>query len=314
MTRVLFLAGLGRSGTTLLERALAELPGVQPLGEVIHLWERSVQSDELCGCGEAFSRCPFWRAVGESAFGGWGSVDVGAIIRARARADRLRRVPELLLGRRTGTTRAARLLAAKHRQVYDAAAAVTRADVVVDSSKHPSLAHCLRFDPAIDLRVIHMVRDSRGVAYSWTKTVERPEARDPSRRWMTRYTPAQSAFLWSLHNAAVAVLARTGTPVMVVRYESFVRDPRSVLAAVARFADLAIRGADLSFASATTLQLTQAHTAAGNPLRFAIGTLPLKLDEAWRRLLPVRHRLAVAALTYPQLVRYGYVPRPRAQP
>jgi len=54
VTRVLFLAGLGRSGTTLLERALAELPGVQPLGEVIHLWERSVQGDELCGCGEAF--------------------------------------------------------------------------------------------------------------------------------------------------------------------------------------------------------------------------------------------------------------------
>ncbi|MDT4989050.1 MAG: hypothetical protein QOI74_3144, partial [Micromonosporaceae bacterium] len=36
--RVVFLGGLGRSGTTLLERVLGELPGVLPLGETVHLW------------------------------------------------------------------------------------------------------------------------------------------------------------------------------------------------------------------------------------------------------------------------------------
>jgi hypothetical protein len=59
MARVIFLAGLGRSGTALLERALAELPRVQALGEVNHLWRRSLVEDERCGSGEAFSRCPF---------------------------------------------------------------------------------------------------------------------------------------------------------------------------------------------------------------------------------------------------------------
>ncbi|HEY2794503.1 MAG TPA: sulfotransferase, partial [Micromonosporaceae bacterium] len=38
MARVVFLGGLGRSGTTLLERILGEVPGVCALGELVHLW------------------------------------------------------------------------------------------------------------------------------------------------------------------------------------------------------------------------------------------------------------------------------------
>ena len=61
---VLYIAGWGRSGSTLLERLLAEVDGVTLLGEVVHLWERGVREDELCACGTAFSGCPFWSEVG----------------------------------------------------------------------------------------------------------------------------------------------------------------------------------------------------------------------------------------------------------
>ena len=56
-----------------------------------------------------------------------------------------------------------------------AAARVAGASVVIDSSKHSALAHCLRWSNAIELRVLQVVRDPRGVAYSWTKRVDRPE-------------------------------------------------------------------------------------------------------------------------------------------
>ena len=68
MARVLYLGGLGRSGTTLVERLLGELPSVCALGEVVHLWQRDVLNDERCGCGAKFSACTFWKRVGEQAF------------------------------------------------------------------------------------------------------------------------------------------------------------------------------------------------------------------------------------------------------
>jgi hypothetical protein len=303
MPRVLFLAGLGRSGTTLLERALAEIPGIQALGEVVHLWRRSLVEDELCGCGEAFSRCSHWQAVGDLAFGGWSHVNVGAIEEAQDRAMRLRRVPELARGK-ASLRESASLLADHHRRIYEAAGAVGDTPVVVDSSKHPALAYVLRYSP-IDLRVVHVVRDSRGVAYSWTKQVERPEGRGTG-RWMTRYSPAASAALWLSHNSAAAMLRATETPVMLVRYESFIQEPEQTLAAVARFAGLDADGIEFDFIEGNALRLRPAHTVSGNPLRFATGLLELRPDEAWRSQLPRRDRLLVSMLTYPQLAHYHY--------
>jgi hypothetical protein len=290
---------------------LGELSAIQALGEVVHLWQRGIVDDELCGCGKPFSRCEFWTGVGRRAFGGWDDVDVAGVAAARRRADRMWSIPQVaLVRRRSGARVAAAVLAQHHGRVYDAAARLSGVSTVVDSSKHPSLAYCLRGDPSIDLRVVHVVRDSRGVAYSWTKTVERPEAtRNGSAAWMTRYAPSRSAVLWSLHNTCIEMLATLGTPVMLVRYESFLRAPAQTLVDVARFAGLAVDPAELRFVADGQIALRPAHSAAGNPLRFRSGTLPLRPDDAWRALLPRPQRLTVTALTYPQLHRYGYVRR-----
>ena len=83
MVRVLFLGGLGRSGTTLLERVLGELPGVCPVGEVVHLWQRDLRDGDRCGCGIPFADCEFWTRVGKLAFGGWDAVDVDRVLHLR---------------------------------------------------------------------------------------------------------------------------------------------------------------------------------------------------------------------------------------
>src|SRR6266545_3862920 len=83
-TQVLYLGGLGRSGTTLLERLLGELPGAISLGEVVHLWERGVVDGERCGCGKSFRDCAFWNEVGQAAFGGWDHVDIERLRALRA--------------------------------------------------------------------------------------------------------------------------------------------------------------------------------------------------------------------------------------
>ncbi|GAA2524411.1 sulfotransferase [Pilimelia columellifera] len=304
---VLFLGGLGRSGTTLLERALGELPGVCSLGEVVHLWQRDVRDDERCGCGERFSRCDFWSAVGHEAFGGWAQLDVSRVLELRESVERTRHIPELAL-RRLAERRRSDVLAygAYYAAVYRAAATVTGASVIVDSSKHSALAHCLRWmrPGALDLRVVHLVRDPRGVAYSWTKTVSRPESDDADD--MTRYSPTRSALLWTAHNTAIGLLGRRGVPVTRLRYEEFLSDPARALRGLAAFAGLELAPDALDFLSEEHVDVGVGHTAAGNPMRFQTGRLPLRLDDAWRTDLPPAQRRLVAALCAPLLRRYGY--------
>ena len=70
-TRVLFISGWGRSGSTLLDRMLSSSLGFFASGELREVWWRGVQENRQCGCGVGFNECPFWRAVGIEAFGGW---------------------------------------------------------------------------------------------------------------------------------------------------------------------------------------------------------------------------------------------------
>ena len=101
--------------------------------------------------------------------------------------------------------------------------------------------------------------------------------------------------------------AGRSVPNLRVRYESFVRDPRAVLTAIADHMGVALAPDALSFVTAEKIELGVDHTAAGNPMRFKTGTLPLRVDEAWREHLAPRDRRVVTAIAWPLLRRYGYL-------
>ena len=307
-TRVLFISGVGRSGSTLVERALGTDPRLVVLGEVTHLWERSLLMDELCGCGEAFSQCPFWTEVGERAFGGWHTLDAERIVATRARLDRVSRTPRLLytLGGRAYRDEV-RWYGSLYAAIYRAAAEVSQAEVVVDSSKQPSIPYVLTHQGSLDVRVLHCVRDSRAVAYSWTKTVSRPEAQVESFGTMTRYSPAKLSVVWMVHNLSSLATRLTGQPVTTLRYEDWVRQPRAATSRILLACGLEPTPAEAI--SDSTVRLVTNHTCSGNPLRFRTGDVDVRLDERWREDLPTRSNRLVTTMTLPLLRLFDYVGR-----
>jgi Sulfotransferase domain len=178
----------------------------------------------------------------------------------------------------------------------------------VDSSKHPSLAHCLRRQADVDLRVLHLVRDSRAVAYSWSRQVRRPDTDTES--YMTRYSSSVAAGQWNTQNAAFHLLARQGCPTMRLRYEDFVASPHPAMTRVAGFAGLPVPdsypflGGD---GASYWAHLDGVHSVSGNPMRFTTGQIAIRRDERWRAGLPKAQRRAVTTMTFPLLAGYGYV-------
>ena len=61
--RVLFLAGSGRSGSTLVTTALGQVDGFFAAGELRYLWQRGLVDNRPCGCGRPFRECPVWTAI-----------------------------------------------------------------------------------------------------------------------------------------------------------------------------------------------------------------------------------------------------------
>ncbi|MEZ0073361.1 sulfotransferase [Planotetraspora sp. GP83] len=293
---VIFVGGLGRSGSTLLERLLGEIPGVVPLGEVVHLWARGVLANEPCGCGQLFAECPFWGKVGARAFGRWRETQAHWLLRLRTQVDRTRRIPGFACGLLTREAEMAEYVSAYSR-IYGAAAEVANARAVIDSSKHASLAYCL--SAITDVRVVHVVRDPRAVAASWRRKVRRPEDGQP----MTRWAPARTAVHWLAQNLALEVLRCRGVRVVRVHYEDLLDEPVKTMTKLAAKLDLPSSAEAISFLDDRQARLGVAHTVSGNPMRFAVGRIEFRDRHT---ALPMAQRWLVTALTWPLLLLYGY--------
>lgn len=276
-------------------------------GELVHLWTRGLVADELCGCGQPFSTCPFWGEVGRVAFGGWGRLDADEVVRLQRMVDRNRYIIFML----------APWLSARYRRDRDRYVAILdrlyralgqQDGIVVDSSKHASTAFLLRRVPSVDLRVVHLVRDSRGVAFSLLKKVRRPEVVEGG-AFMFRASPWRAGAQWFAFNLLFQVLRRLGTRSVLVRYEQLVEHPQRQIADIVSFAGRPAGSDTLGFIDPPNVDLGVDHMVAGNPMRFQHGSFTLKIDEAWRASMLPRDRSVTTLLTWPLLAAYGYLGR-----
>jgi hypothetical protein len=310
--KVLYIGGVGRSGSTLLDLLLGQIPGFFAVGELKYIWNRGLQENQLCGCGQPFRDCPFWQEVGRKAFGGWDTVDLDAMLELEDSVDSHQRLP-VLVSPGLSPRYKGRLAAygdVLHR-LYAAVAEVSGSEVVVDSTKRPGYGFVLRRAEGIDLRVVHLVRDSRGVAFSWNKRVQRPEVHD-----RVEYMPSYSSFWagarWTVTNALFHLLRACGADGPTVRYEQLVREPRGSLERIATEA-LGHESAPVRVPGDADWIAGHNHAVAGNPLRLKGGELKIRADEEWRTKMGARQRLVILLMTWPLLLRYGYLGKPRAQ-
>jgi hypothetical protein len=309
---ILYIGGHGRSGSTILAQTLGQIPGFVNVGELWQLWYRGLRENERCGCGRHFRSCEFWRAVGDEAYGGWDNVDVDRLVAVRPYLVGLRYTPHYALAANSGIrSRMIDTLLAECgpvlERLYRAIQRVSGARVIVDSSKRLSCAVLLNLLPFADLRVVHLVRDSRAVAYSWQKTKESPEV--VGGRLMPRMSPAKASRRWSLQNYSYGLILGFAS-FSRLRYEDFVDDPPLYLAEIlisAGFDDEAGRLHDV--VHGREISPSADHTVSGNPSRFHTGKIELRLDEEWKGKMRGTDKKMVTALTAPLLLRYGYLGR-----
>ena len=195
---VLYIGGLGRSGSTLLERCVGQVDrrrlrrrarapvGARPARRrAVRVRQPVLRVHVLAAC-----RQERVRRLGQGRR------------RRRARAQGVRRPDpvrrRLLRAPTTGVRpRAAPLRRPAHPAVRRRARGLRRRGGGRLQQARVDRAGAAAA-PGIDLRVVHVVRDSPAVAYSWTKRVPRPEAAPGE--YMASWSPLQTAAHWTTAN------------------------------------------------------------------------------------------------------------------
>jgi hypothetical protein len=295
--RVLYIAGWGRSGSTILDNVLGQVDGFFSTGEIRSVWDRGLIENCLCSCGTAFRECTVWQRVFAEAFGGFDAVDARRMLAVRDKFDRPWNV---FLPHRFASAELAEYRSALEK-LYAAIASVCGARVVVDSSKTPAYCRILQDCRGFEVDVVHLLRDPRAVAFSWQRKRLLGHAQGS---YMSRFGPTRSSLVWNGRQLATeAVGRRAPERCLRLRYEDFVVAPQ---AALSRILALAGGGAPPAFAADGTIAMRPVHSIWGNPSRFARGVVALKADDEWRTAMSRTDRLIVTAMTAPLLLRYRY--------
>lgn len=299
-TKVLYVAGSGRSGSTVLGNVLGEIEGFFSAGELVYIWDRLV-NDGACSCGTRFRECPVWRPVLDSAFGGPEKVDADAMRRVQRTSTRPRHIPLMLAGRRLLESRWREEYKNNLGRLYRAILETTGDRIVVDSSKLPLYGYVLETMPEIEFYVVHLVRDPRAVTYSWL----RKKRRGQGGAYMDRHHPIESSLEWDLCNVAAEKFWKPSPErYLRLRYEDFVRSPRESVEQILRLVGEEPRS--LPFISERGVSMGINHNVGGNPNRFETGVVELQPDEEWTLQMRPKDRMLVTSLTLPFLGRFGY--------
>jgi hypothetical protein len=294
--KIIYIAGLGRSGSTIIDDILGQTRGFFSVGEAWDVWNQGC--DEPCSCGQALKKCEIWTQIFLRAFGrDPAAVDFGQALRLAQRTDRLRHLWWLInptarkIADRSGML--SRYLDITKR-LYSAMFSVSGARVIVDSSKAPSHAYLLDLIGLADLYIVHLVRDPRAVAFSWS----RPKGKWPPKGMV------RTCMEWNANNLIPEMLwrRRKGRYLRVV-YEDFVEHPRTVMRSILDFAGEP--QGELPFVSERVVELRALHGCGGAPGRYT-GRLEIISDTKWRSDMPLGRKLSVTAMTTPTLLHYHY--------
>ncbi|MEM7187505.1 MAG: sulfotransferase [Bacteroidota bacterium] len=267
MIKIIFIAGDGRSGSTLLESVLANAAGTIGVGECHRFWSRLAEGTSLCGCGEPLSSCEFWNAVNEELklqFPDYDPATFGEEVREFQRHRYFKQMPTLLQQPRW--SRLAEMVA----HFYRAIAMYSEKNTIIDSSKSVPWALLLQSLDQFDVRVIHLERKLTGVANSWKKQVRLPEYISEE-RWMPRKSNALILKTW-LKVKLLSRKLRSAAPYIFLRFDQLCAHSETTLERIQEFAGIQL--------NTNKLQVQSGHGIAGNPMRFDQKGHPLEIKPS----------------------------------
>lgn len=302
---IIYLVGVGRSGSTIFDIVLGNSHDVEGGGELAYLFEHGFELGEKCSCGETPAECPFFSKVLIEYFAITGSRDFSEYERLRRRVERFSQLPRTLLGLLPSHELHAYL---KHTEaLYQAIARVSGKRIILDTSKRPGRLALLSRCRTLRLTPVHLVRDGRGYIWSCLKR-ERKVGIENSKQYSTPRPALKSLIFWLAINFASLLcllnfrIRRGGNEkTVILRYEDFCRSTSAVLRKIE-----ARTGADVAKLIAmleAEEALTPGHKIAGNRTKYH-DVIQLRYDSAWTKNLGFGYTLLFYILAWPFILFY----------
>jgi hypothetical protein len=293
-TKILYIAGYGRSGSTILDTTLGNHPSILGAGELTWLFAYA-REGKSCTCGNKLTDCQLWAPV---------------IQYALTMANNLSLEAAAEVTRRCESYRCDFASRALYQKLWGAVFRRVRhqsgCEIVVDSSKSTRQTYhrmeLLHEIPELQVNTLHLVRDLRAVMWSTRRgSNRRLEAGEHARVWGGGVRTLMS---WLVANRNVERFQRrfSDAPFLRLRYEDLVAEPGPAFNQIGN--QLGVDLNEVIEALQSGKELGAGHGVSGNRTRRS-GQLTLRVDSEWQQQLPWIDR-TLATFARRRLRNYRY--------
>jgi len=280
--KLIYIVGYPRSGSTILQSILNEMPNAVAVGEIKTIINYNVLKNKPCSCGEEVSNCSYWHPIIEQLKSHYSLEELKHLNGVR------KRISNRYFGKvRWGNSG---IVIEENNEFGDFLKKLyglvfETCDVVIDSSKDPMYGWFLSQILDVEIYYLHLIRDPRACYYS--------HKRDAVPAGLLR---------WSWMNFNSAFLARK-LPYLRMRYEDFVNSPDLMMQDIFDFAGMPEVSNPISNSK---IELNGSHALAGNPNRFNSGEVKIKGSSSWEIHLSKTEKIKVKLFAQPFFKQYGY--------
>lgn len=288
---VIYIVGVGRSGSSIIEHYLSYHFGATSLGEICYLYERSVIDNELCSCGKNADRCLYWgefiKRINQRC--GEGLKVCKKISEIISKIEGTRKFFHIYFG----FYKKSEIDLYKESQeiIWKYIGKKSRGKIIIDSSKRPTRALLMSNSSFVNIFVIHLVRNPLATAFSWSRIKVRNEATIKGKSVMRRFGFIRAILMWINGNFCASTLKSIlgREKYLFLNYEDFVKDPEACLQRIEN--KLNIR---------RKYGLMVRHSISGNPNRMGKKKPPtLKLDDEWTKKVTFFQRYISFIICFP---------------
>jgi len=282
---IIYIAGYGRSGSTLLDVILGSHPQIMGTGELTNIFDCMDDPASPCSCGKNVHDCSFWGDVTTHLLRGKGASQKNRGGLLQTSCEEWTNV-SLLFNDRKKKYDGYKILMTG---LFDYLFKIGGREFIVDSSKNAYTSSwrplALKKICGYDVKLIHLVRNGQGVMMSKMKGDN-----TDMRKGIYRTKPfaaLEGLFGWIIANLVVIITRILLPPktYYLMKYEDMVREPEKELIKVGGFLGLDFKETIQSIRRMKPIPV--GHLISGNRLAHNNSTILIDKDSVRKVSLPV---------------------------
>jgi hypothetical protein len=260
--KIVYIAGYGRSGSTILDLLLSNTDEAFGVGELTNLHKSGWINNEFCSCGNRANDCDFWSKI-KMNYECNSKMSIEEYHLQKTKYEKITTGIFNLMFDYLFQTKKYSAFKVSTKILYQLIADVSNKSVLIESSKSPLRLLSLKL-MGFNIKTLFLFRNGFSVLNSVRKPLKK-DLENGIQQDLDPQSTLKTALSWKINNYMVLLFCIGDN--MKLKYESLIKNPSKIITSIGEYCQIDVKNVLNLISSKESFK--KGHAIAGNRLRMS---------------------------------------------